>query len=141
MPENAAQCLILTLYQVIQVINALTLPKAYRRIEEKTGRFAPAGMEVAILSILLESARGTGNDGEVTITLTANVALPRSRPRGEGESEAVAVAVAGALLPAAVRRGRSRTRFGFLAVGAVSICNSSVVLLIKIFLKVLIYCT
>ena len=53
----------------------------YRRIEEKTGRFAPAGMEVAILSILLESARGTGNDGEVTITLTANVALPRSRPR------------------------------------------------------------
>ena len=44
-------------------------------------------------------------------------------------------------LPAAVRRGRSRTHFGFLAVGAVSICNSSVVLLIKIFLKVLIYCT
>ena len=30
----------------------------YRRIEEKTGRFAPAGMEVAILSIF------TGSDEE-----------------------------------------------------------------------------
>ena len=31
-----------------------TARKPYRRIEEKTGRFAPAGMDVAILSILME---------------------------------------------------------------------------------------
>ena len=45
--------------------------RPYRRIEEKTGRFAPASMEVAILSIF------TGSDEEPATMERCNQQLPR----------------------------------------------------------------
>ena len=43
----------------------------YRSIEEKTARFGPASMEVAILSILTGMQQGTGSDREVQSTAAA----------------------------------------------------------------------
>ena len=47
----------------------------YRRIEEKTGRFGPASMEVAILSILTESNKEPAAEREETNTTRRCVRL------------------------------------------------------------------